>query len=180
MHQHLGWRSTNIYQFKLVPNPNWDYLLLGDFRGFQTADLELCSIKSMLTAHLAPDDWNSSDAFLFSLKTSWPTPGAVLYIQNCPWRHPTTAPHLSEVLMGDRNWDGLYLQPSRLPDLVFIPREYPTCSFTGRGFTNLHPCSFLCKCSKRIFEYAESVPNWRKKHMSGRAGRRTKEWEDVW
>lgn len=181
MHQHLEWRSTNIYPFKLVPNPNWDYLLLGDFRGLQTANLELCSEKSMLTAHLDPDDWNLSDAFLFSLKISWGTPSGSSVHSNLPMKTSHNSSSLSVVLMGDRNWDELYLQPSRLPILVFIPREYPTCSLTGRGFTNLHHCSFLCKCCKRrIFEYAESVPKWRKKHKSGRARRRPKEWEDIW
>lgn len=94
MHQHYEWRSTNIDPFKLVPNPKRDYLPLGDFRGLQRANLELCSMKSLLTAHLAPDDWNSSGAFLFSLKTPWSTPSGSSVHSKLPMKrsHNSSSP----------------------------------------------------------------------------------------
>lgn len=132
MHQHWEWRSTNMYQFKLVPNPKWVYLLLGDFRELQTGNLKLCSIKSLLTAHLAPDDWNSSDAFVYNLKTSWNTP-----VQFCTFKtpHEDIPQQLRTCLLSwweaQTGMNGTYSLPDCLADLVFIRREYPTCPLKG-------------------------------------------------
>lgn len=129
-----------------MPNPKRNHVLLGDFKGLQTANLELCSIKSLLTDHLAPDDWNSLDAFLFSLKTFWSTYMAVLYFKNCPEKiaQDSSSP-LSVILMGNRNQTELYLQPSRSLIERSSLESIQHALSQGGFFTNLHHCSFLCK-----------------------------------